>query len=408
MVIKKKIKFIWISSFGQLVEIRAREISKRLLKNEIFPIIISYRTKGSEFTKKKDIQKDPYIFHLRNPIFINFKSKYLKFLRKIVLQLAFFLKGMPLLYYDIKLFLKTHKDIKFIYATGPEFFSHILAYILSLKFNLPLVVEYTDPWYQNPYKEGRTRWLEKKIDYIIEKQILSSADIIVSLSEFLNSILKKNFPFIRNKQIFSIEDGLNLQDIKTVQERTENKIIITYAGTIYGRRNILPLFKVISDLKKENFFDAVKILFKIYGKYPKNIFERILKKLNIEELFYLGDFLSRSEIIEEIKRCDLALHIGENLDYPTIAFKVWEYLSCRKKILFLNIEHSYRSNFIRNNELGFILPIDDLNKAKRIFRNLIFDLKNKEIETSIDKNKLKEFSWEKRAQKLINNVLTKL
>jgi glycosyltransferase involved in cell wall biosynthesis len=315
---------------------------------------------------------------------------------------------MPLLYYDIKLFLKTHKDIKFIYATGPEFFSHILAYILSLKFNLPLVVEYTDPWYQNPYKEGRTRWLEKKIDYIIEKQILSSADIIVSLSEFLNSILKKNFPFIRNKQIFSIEDGLNLQDIKTVQERTENKIIITYAGTIYGRRNILPLFKVISDLKKENFFDAVKILFKIYGKYPKNIFERILKKLNIEELFYLGDFLSRSEIIEEIKRCDLALHIGENLDYPTIAFKVWEYLSCRKKILFLNIEHSYRSNFIRNNELGFILPIDDLNKAKRIFRNLIFDLKNKEIETSIDKNKLKEFSWEKRAQKLINNVLTKL
>ncbi|MFX0139058.1 MAG: glycosyltransferase [Candidatus Hodarchaeota archaeon] len=402
---KKNLKFIWISSFGQLVEIRIREISKRLINRNITPIILTYRTKRKKILSKIDLEKDPYIFHLRNPFFINFKSKYMKFLREIILRFTFFLNGMPLLYSDVKNLLKKDTNIKFIYATGPSFFTHILAYILKRKFNLPLIVEYTDPWYRNPYKEGRIRWLEKKIDYIIEKQILNSADIIVSLSEFLNSIMKRNFPFIRNKSIYSIEDGLNLQEITQVKEIEEKRIIITYTGTIYGRRNIIPLFKVISQLKKENFFENVAILIKIYGKYPKSTFEKLIKKLNIEELFYLGDFLPRSEIIEEIKKCDLALHIGENLDYPTIAFKVWEYFSCRKKILFFNLEHSYRSSFIRENNLGVVIPINNLKKGKKILEELLLDIKNNRFNTLIDDSLLQKFTWENRVESFINNVI---
>lgn len=66
---KKNIKFIWISSFGQLVEIRIREISKRLNNKDIYPIILTYRIKRKEILSKIVPKKDPYIFHLRNPFF---------------------------------------------------------------------------------------------------------------------------------------------------------------------------------------------------------------------------------------------------------------------------------------------------------------------------------------------------
>ncbi|MFX1498779.1 MAG: hypothetical protein ACFFBH_14745 [Promethearchaeota archaeon] len=400
-----KLKFIWISPFGLLVNIRINEISKRLTENNIMPIILTHKLRKEDKVSPKFFHEKLCVIHFRNPLLYNFKSKILNYIREVIFKVAFFLRGFPLLFSDVNSFIKKNKNIKFVYATGPSFFTHILGYLLKKKFHLPLVIEYTDPWYLNPYAEGKIRWLQKQIDYIIERQILDSAEIIVSLSDFLNSILKANFPFIRKKPIFSIPDGLNLHDISYELRKKEQKIIITYTGSIYGRRDISPLFKIISDLNKEDFFKDTPLLIKIFGNYPKNVFERILRRLNIRDLFYLGDFLPRDSALEEIKNCDLALHIGENLDYPTTAFKVWEYLSCRKKILFLNPENTFRSNFIENNQLGFIIPINDLEKAKSKLKMLLSDLKNGAIDSYVEESKLSEFSWENRAQRFLNTIM---
>lgn len=399
---KSKLCFIWISPFGLLVNIRINEITKRIADNNILPIILTHKMKKNEI---KFFNDKSYILRFRNPIFSPFKTKFLKYFREVILKLAFFLRGMPFLYSDIKAFLKLNQNVKFIYATGPDFFTHVLGYLLKKKFHLPLVIEYTDPWYLNPYIEGKMRWFQKQIDYIIERHILHSADIIVSNSDFLNSLLKINFPFIKNKLVFSIQDGLTLHNSKDNIEKEEKKIIITYAGSIYGRRNIVPLFKIISDLNKENFFKDVQIQIKIFGNYPKETFERIINKLKIKELFDLGDVLPRSKVLEEIQKSDLALHIGEDLDYPTIAFKVWDYLSCKKKILFLTPENTYRANFIRNNDLGFILPLKNSEKAKKILKNLLLDIKNNRSDLTLDEAKLSNFSWDNRANQFIQNII---
>ena len=151
--------------------------------------------------------------------------------------------------------------------------------------------------------------------------------------------------------------------------------------------------------------ECEKILVKIYGRYPKKLFERILDNLNIKNLFYLGDFLSRSQFLEEIMKSDLALHIGENIDYPTIAFKVWEYLSCRKKILFLSLERSYRSDFIKKHNLGIVIPIDNLTEGKKILKDLLLDIKNKRFNTSIENHLLKKFTWENRVEKFVKDII---
>ncbi len=405
---KPSLKFIWISAFGPLVEIRIKEISKRLMAKGIHPIIFTHKLQRKERLKPKSAKRDLFYYHFRNPLFFNFNIRIFKYIREIVTKFAFILGGIPFLYSDIKSFLKNNDDIKFIYATGPPFFTHILGSLLKKKCKKKLIVEYTDPWYKNPYSEEKKNFFEKLLDYHIEKRILQSADIIVSNTEFLNPILQRNFPFIKNTPIFAIGDGFNLQEFEEIPQKDENGIIITYGGKIYGRRNIYPLFKIISDLNKEHLFEDIKVLVKIYGFYPKKLFERIIDSLNIRDLFYLGGFLSRSHFIEEIMKSDIALHIGENLDYPTIAFKVWEYLSCRKKILFLGLERSYRSDFIRNNNLGVVIPIDNLEKAKELLKDLFINIKNKKIDLTFDENILKKFSWDNRAEKFIKNVINSL
>ncbi|MFX0027020.1 MAG: hypothetical protein ACFE8M_11470 [Candidatus Hermodarchaeota archaeon] len=408
MIYKPGLKFIWISAFGPLVEIRIKEISKRLMLRGIYPIIFTHKLKKKESLKLKHAKRNLFYYHFRNPLFFNINTRIFKYLREIVSKIAFILGGIPFLYSDIKSFIKKNADIKFIYATGPPFFTHILGYLLKKKCKKKLIVEYTDPWYKNPYSAEKRNFFEKILDYHIEKRILQSADVIISNTEFLNPILQRNFPFIKNKPIFSVGDGLNLQEFEELPQKDENGIIITYGGKIYGRRNIYPLFKIISDLNKEHFFKDIKILVKIYGFYPKKLFERILDSLKIRDLFYLGDFLSRSHFIEEIMKSDIALHIGENLDYPTIAFKVWEYLSCRKKILFLGLERSYRSDFIRNNNLGVVIPIDNLEKGKELLKDLFLKIKNKKIDLTLNEDILKKFSWDNRAEKFMKNVINSL
>ena len=70
--------------------------------------------------------------------------------------------------------------------------------------------------------------------------------------------------------------------------------------------------------------------------YSKSIFNRkkivsTIARLKIDDLIYFGGFVSREKAFKEVHKSDFAVHIGENLHYPTIAFKVWDYLSCGKK-----------------------------------------------------------------------------
>jgi len=242
----------------------------------------------------------------------------------------------------------------------------------------------------------------------LEKRILQSADIIITISPALKSFLLRTFPFIKNKPIFSIANGLKFQNINQSQQKDIREIILTFTGTLYGKRNIIPLLKIVSQLKKENFFKNTKISIRIFGNYPKEYLEYAIIKLNIKDMVFLGDIVPRSDALEEINKCTLAIHVGEAINYPTIAFKVWDYLGFRKKILYLGLEESYTAKFIKQNNIGIVIPIDNLSKGKETLENLINNIENNEFHFSIEQKKLEKFSWDYKAKKLINNVINEL
>ena len=215
-----------------------------------------------------------------------------------------------------------------------------------------MVIEYRDPWCFNPYTHKNKRLIDKKIDYLIERNIIKSADLIITVSSKLNSFLKKYFPIIRKKPIYSIPNGLNLDIKSNYVKKDISEIVLIYTGTLSSKRTIIPLLKIISDLKKENLFKNFKFALKIFGAYDKQILKKAIKMLDVENLIFLGGFINRSKAFKEISESDLAIHIGEKFHYPTIAFKVWDYLSCRKKILYLGREDSYTARFLKKNGLN--------------------------------------------------------
>ncbi|MFW9783338.1 MAG: hypothetical protein ACFFFB_13735, partial [Candidatus Heimdallarchaeota archaeon] len=113
MLRENNLKFIWISSFGQLVDIRIRELSKYLIRSNINPVLVTYRLSKKEKLNQNDSQSELSTLHLKNPLFKNFKNKIFLYLRELVLKLAFILKGFPFLYSDVSDYIKKNTDLKF-------------------------------------------------------------------------------------------------------------------------------------------------------------------------------------------------------------------------------------------------------------------------------------------------------
>ena len=409
MEYKKNLSFLYIVDLNPPSGIRAFEISKRLINKNINLNILTKRTDENRAFEKSIIKKLSLssFTQIYSPRCFELKNKFLIHLLNYFFRFDFYIDWLPFAYLKAKKILKKNKNCKFIYASGPHFYNYIVGYLLKKKFNIPLILEYRDPWSFSPYNEKKERWLNKKIDLILEKKIIKSADIIITVSPALISFLKEKFKFIKNKQIYSIANGLNLNNSYNIYQNDENGVIFTFAGRLYGKRTVIPLLKIISTLKKQNYFNNIKFCFKIYGYYDEKRLSKVLNKLDIRDLVYLGGFVPRNKVIEEILNSNLAIHIGEALNYPTISFKVWEYLSCKKKIIYLGLEDSYTAHFLTKYDLGNVIPLDNLDKGMKTFKNLINDIIEEKFNYQFDEKILLEFSWDKKAESFLRNVLNK-
>lgn len=390
---------------GMQSGIRALEISKRLVENNIYPIIITKKIDSNKIYNLSLIKEIPQMLKIYRTHSFKIKNKYIRYLLDKSLRLDYYLEWIPFAFFRAKRILRKNKDIKFIYTYGPPFYSHIIGYLLKLKFKVPLIVEYGDPWSFNPYHEQTQSILFKKLNLFIEKKILKSTDLIVSLSSAFRFFLIHHFPFTEKKPIISISTGLHIHNELNSYKKKENCIIITFTGALYGKRTIYPLLKMISELKKENFFENLDFKLKIFGYYNFERLNNLVGSLNIEDIVYLGDFITRSKALKEILHSNLALHIGENLNYPFIAFKVWDYISCRKKIIYLGREDSYTAKFIKKHNLGITIPINNFEVGKLTLRDILIKLQKNEYDLSFDISLLKKFSWDKRVKKFIERII---
>ena len=96
------------------------------------------------------------------------------------------------------------------------------------------------------------------------------------------------------------------------------------------------------------------------------------------------------------------------MDYPTIGFKVWDYLSCKKKILYVGNEGSYTANFLKQHDLGLIIPLNNLLKGKKIIANLLTKIRNHDFNSIVDDKNLLNFTWENRGYDFMKFVVKKI
>jgi len=280
------------------------------------------------------------------------------------------------------------KQIDIIYSTGGPWSSHVAAYLIKQATGLPMVIDYRDPWYGNPYNEDRTH-LFTRLSKSLENKILQKADRIIFNTRSLAELYQKNF-FLKREKYTVIPNGYEGDPVSTTPfyPNKYNQMTIVHAGGLYGGRSPENFIQAVRNIS--NRLDTkIKIQFIGAGKATRNNIENNFKTdTNCE--FEVTPRVSHKEVMEYLANADILLIFqqGTRVQIPR---KLYEYMMFNKPILAV-CEKGELSKILDECRIGRSV-LDDIQNIETILMDMI---KNPGCYTG-NSNKIEKYSNKKLA-----------
>lgn len=239
------------------------------------------------------------------------------------------------------------EDINFVLSSSPPNSSHIAAFQISTKFNIPLIVDLRDGWMDEPLRSIlRNSKLRFYLEGKLEKKILTHSVMIFVTSYKWKQLLTKRFPKFNEKTAVLTNAYPRFEFLRKNHSlsKSNNSVELLHAGRFTGssylrKADILlsPLFNTIIAFK-----DSIKINIQIIGR-TKRKDQPALDKW-IQDYKKIDSNIIINEHISREKLFDLFLHIHGFLllstSYAAVPSKTFEYIKTQKPILAVTLRGS--------------------------------------------------------------------
>ena len=240
-----------------------------------------------------------------------------------------------------------------IFSTAPPFTSHVVASELSEKYEIPMVLDYRDQWYGNPFNSMPTIF-HKHYNKKLEESVLYKSKKIIVISREQKEKLLKTYNLLKHNDISIVSHGYDRKDFENITiNRPEDKFIVTHSGLFQDNRNPKPFFTAFKKLAEEK---GSNVQLRLVGLMRKNHL-RLIKSLKIEEYVELVGNVSHSKAVEYLLNSDI-LWILQN-DGVRTPGKLYEYFGAKKPIL-ATMPKSYMRDLAV--ESGIALTADPTDK----------------------------------------------
>lgn len=284
--------------------------------------------------------------------------------------------------------IKKYKPNKIISSATP-YTNHLIGYKLSKNSNIPLFLDYGDPWvYEKSVKRGRIRFFFEKY---LEKKILKKAEHIFVTTENTKKLYLKEFQ-LKEEKVSVAYMGFNKEDFKIEKEVTNSKLIFIYGGSLNPlHRNPLPFFEAISILDEEI---KNNIIVEIYTDDEK-LYKEVIVQLDIEDIVKFKKIINHNKFMNLLKSRDILLLFGNsnNLQIPG---KIFNYIGSLTNILLINNQENIledeTNQIIRSFENNFLIS-NSKNDILKILQKIFYNWKNSLLKKN-SKIKSENYLWE--------------
>ncbi len=388
---------------------RTTKFVKYLREFNFEPIVVTKEHKGglSDKTLLEDIPKDVKIYSLKAYDFIN---------RTGILKLPMKFIGTRILSPDSEFFwyyfnrdrvleiIKKEK-ISLIYTTSFPYSSHLMGlYLRKNLSDIRWVADFRDEWTNNPYhRDSFFKRLKFKGEKKKELEVTKTCDYFITNTPLMLEGFIKDNKDLEKKSTF-IPNGYDEDDFSQAIDKRDgkDKFVITYTGSLYGRRNLdefLDGLKLAIDGGK---LDKKKLEIRIVGNIYDKVIDAYSKAYDLEGNIKSYGYLAHRESIQMLFNSDIILLVigkgkGSRNFYTG---KIFEYIRANRPILAIVPEDGVAADVIRETKTGLVVDPEDIRGISDALTSYYKAWERDSIDHNKDDSQIKKYSRKAQTKKL--------
>lgn len=285
-----------------------------------------------ETTQWGDIIRSPYTPNLANRIKLKYGNKRFRFLSKIItfwyeLMQWFFIVGTKAnIYKAADKYLEQH-SVDLIIATGEPFVLFKYAHALSIKYKIPWIADYRDPWSHN-LERGKIA-LFRHLNRWFEKKYVATASAITTVSELFKFKILEIHPRI---PIYILPNGYDPEAIEQVRKVNPptDRLCFGYAGTLYNWHPWKSFLQVVCQYWQRD--PSIRFEINFYGiNLDEEVKQYVALHLpDLKPYVFFHKRMPNHVLLSKLAANHVMLLFN---DYSIIGTKIYDYLGLHRLIL---------------------------------------------------------------------------
>ena len=252
-----------------------------------------------------------------------------------------------------------------IFVTAPPFSTFNMAVELKKEFNVPLVIDYRDLWFESYFSFYPTL-LHKSMQKKMEYNALKAADKITVTNRVIKEKIMNTYQFLSYDDVTILTHGFDPMDFKNLEpeKRTNKRMIISYSGIFMEYNSPEYFLKAFKEISIERPEIAANIELHFIGFLRKEN-KKLVKKLQLEDFVIDFGYIEHKEAVRKLVSSDLLwFMIGkkQNID-ALLPGKLFEYVGSKKPILAC-IPDGAAKNVLQKYGASFITDPFNINEIK--------------------------------------------
>jgi hypothetical protein len=257
------------------------------------------------------------------------------------------------------------ENIDTIITTGPPHSVHLIGYYLKESRGLKWIADFRDPWTAIGYhKKLKLTTNAQRKHKKLESMVLQHADKIVVTSK----TTQREFQHITDQPIAVITNGFDGE--RTNNTELDKKFTISHIGSMLSGRNPNNLWRILSELMKENvaFKNALQLQF--IGVVSDDILQS-LTDLGLGDVYEVLGYVSHEKALhyQETSQILLLVEIDSHETKGIIPGKLFEYMSAKRPILGVGPQNWEVGDIVSETKSGAIFEHSEYISLKNVLLN---------------------------------------
>ncbi|PPI79366.1 hypothetical protein DXI23_03690 [Marinobacter flavimaris] len=267
------------------------------------------------------------------------------------------------------------QDIDVIFATGSPWSGLITGYLISKATRKPLIVDFRDPWMDNPFHQSKGRFLDNWTSKLERKVVTHAAAVSLNTPPLRDAFIAR-YPEIEAERFFVMPNGFDPSEqiCKTPRENAPpDTLVLCHTGFLYGVRDPAPLLEAIREANKGLGDSKKKVCLIQVGaiNLSYDIGSRFEDLTQTKTLILKGK-LSHEECIEIQAQADILVNI-QPFTKTQVPSKLYEYLAPKIAIFNITPKDGALGKIVTEDGLGGLFENTDDNRLTATLIQLAID-----------------------------------